>query len=56
MVIKFGRHISPPDIEAQLAPDNYLYTHPLKLGFVTQQQFDSWVHPEEMTHPLRGKP
>src|SRR5258705_13571257 len=19
-------------------------------------QFDSWVHPEEMTHPLRGKP
>jgi fumarate hydratase, class II len=28
----------------------------LKLGFVTQQQFDSWVHPEEMTHPLRGKP
>jgi hypothetical protein len=22
----------------------------------TQQQFDSWVHPEEMTHPLRGKP
>jgi hypothetical protein len=23
MVIKFGRYISPPDIEAQLAPDNY---------------------------------
>jgi len=22
----------------------------------TQQQFDSWVRPEEMTHPLRGKP
>jgi len=29
MVIKFGRYISPPDIEAQLAPDNYLYTHSL---------------------------
>jgi fumarate hydratase, class II len=28
----------------------------LKLGFGIQQQFDSWVHPEEMTHPLRGKP
>lgn len=27
MVIKFGRFISPPDIEAQLAPDNYLFTH-----------------------------
>ena len=26
----------------------------LKLGFVSGQQFDLWVHPEEMTHPLRG--
>jgi len=24
----------------------------LKLGFVTEQQFDSWVRPEAMTHPL----
>src|SRR5712664_1567633 len=29
MVIKAGRYISPPDIEAQLAPDNYLFTHSL---------------------------
>ena len=29
MVIKAGRYISPPDIEAQLSPDNYLYTHSL---------------------------
>src|SRR6202140_5647852 len=29
MVIKAGRDISPPDIEAQLAPDNYLFTHSL---------------------------
>jgi len=27
MLLKFGRYISPPDIEAQLAPDNYLWTH-----------------------------
>lgn len=27
MVMKFGRYISPPDIEAQLAPDNFLWTH-----------------------------
>jgi hypothetical protein len=27
MVLKVGRFISPPDIEAQLAPDNYLFTH-----------------------------
>jgi fumarate hydratase, class II len=24
----------------------------LSLGFVTGQQFDEWVRPEEMTHPL----
>jgi Putative beta-barrel porin-2, OmpL-like. bbp2 len=29
MVIKAGRYISPPDIEAQLSPDNYLFTHSL---------------------------
>src|SRR5258708_7597237 len=33
MVVKFGRYISPPDIEAQLAPDNYLYTHSLMFTF-----------------------
>jgi aspartate ammonia-lyase len=27
----------------------------LKLGFLTGEQFDSWVRPEEMTHPLGGK-
>ncbi|MBY0358934.1 MAG: porin [Candidatus Obscuribacterales bacterium] len=27
MTLKFGRYISPPDIEAQLAPDNFLWTH-----------------------------
>src|SRR6201995_2962494 len=26
----------------------------LKLGFLTAEQFDAWVRPEEMTHPLRG--
>ena len=25
----------------------------LKLGFVTSEQFDQWVRPEEMTHPLK---
>jgi hypothetical protein len=27
MIVKIGRYVSPPDIEAQLAPDNYLYSH-----------------------------
>jgi fumarate hydratase class II len=26
----------------------------LKLGFLTEAQFDEWVRPEEMTHPLAG--
>lgn len=26
----------------------------LKLGFVTAEQFDSWVRPQDMTHPLGG--
>ncbi len=33
MVLKFGRFISPPDIEAQLAPDNYLWTHSLMFDY-----------------------
>src|SRR5258708_1422566 len=33
MVIKAGRYISPPDIEAQLAPDNYLFTYSLMFTF-----------------------
>jgi len=33
MILKFGRYISPPDIEAQLAPDNFLYTHSLMFTF-----------------------
>lgn len=33
MVLKFGRFISPPDIEAQLAPDNYLFTHSVMFDY-----------------------
>jgi fumarate hydratase class II len=24
----------------------------LKLGYLTAEQFDQWVRPEDMTHPL----
>ncbi|MBV8730146.1 MAG: class II fumarate hydratase, partial [Acidobacteriia bacterium] len=27
----------------------------LKLGFVTAEQFDAWVRPQEMTHPGAGE-
>jgi hypothetical protein len=37
-VVRFGRYISPPDIEAQLAPDNYLWTHSLMFTF------DAYTH------------
>jgi hypothetical protein len=32
-VLQVGRYISPPDIEAQLAPQNFLYTHSLMFDF-----------------------
>ena len=32
-VIRAGRYISLPDIEAQLAPNNYMYTHSLTYSF-----------------------
>ena len=27
----------------------------LEFGFLTGKQFDSWIRPEAMTHPLGGK-
>jgi Putative beta-barrel porin-2, OmpL-like. bbp2 len=33
LMIRFGRYISVPDIEAQLAPNNYMYTHSLTYSF-----------------------
>jgi len=33
MVVTLGRYFSPPDIESQLAPDNYLFTHSLMSSF-----------------------
>lgn len=32
-VVQLGRYISPPDIEAQLAPNNYLYSHSIFFDF-----------------------
>jgi fumarate hydratase class II len=38
--------------------DGTLRDAALKLGFVTAEQFEEWVRPEDMTHPLpeREKP
>jgi fumarate hydratase, class II len=35
--------------------DTSLREAALQLGFLTGEQFDAWVRPEEMTHPLEGK-
>jgi hypothetical protein len=36
--LEIGRYISPPDIEAQLAPENFLYTHSLMFDFDSYTQ------------------
>jgi Putative beta-barrel porin-2, OmpL-like. bbp2 len=36
--VEIGRYISPPDIEAQLAPNNFLYTHSLMFDFDSYTQ------------------
>jgi Putative beta-barrel porin-2, OmpL-like. bbp2 len=36
--VEVGRYISPPDIEAQLAPNNFLYTHSLMFDFDSYTQ------------------
>jgi hypothetical protein len=33
LMIRFGRYISLPDIEAQLSPNNYMYTHSLTYNY-----------------------
>ncbi len=33
LVLRLGRYIALPDIEAQLAPNNYMYTHSLTYAF-----------------------
>ena len=52
MDIRIGRYISLPDIEAQLAPNNYMYTHSLLYTFdaytqtgmtVTTKLNDHWL-------------
>jgi Putative beta-barrel porin-2, OmpL-like. bbp2 len=68
MVIKIGRYISPPHIEAQLAPDNYLYTHSLMFTYDCHTQTginaaiklnDQWsilfgIHPGDDIAPWNG--
>ena len=33
LMLRLGRYISIPDIEAQLAPNNYMYTHSMAYSF-----------------------
>jgi hypothetical protein len=40
MNIRIGRFISLPDIEAQLAPDNYMFSHSVLYGYDPYTQMD----------------
>jgi hypothetical protein len=42
-MLKCGRHILPPDIEAHLAPDNYLFAHSLMFT-ATSKPHRSGIH------------
>ena len=42
------------DLSDSIHEDITLREAAMKLGFLTGEQFDSWVRPEEMTHPLGG--
>lgn len=48
MALKFGRYISPPDIEAQLAPDNYLFTHSLMFDYDVHT--NTWIQANIMAN------
>jgi len=47
------RNMAPVLAIAAHIPSAEIGTGALKLGFVTAEQFDEWVRPEDMTHPLR---
>ena len=39
LVVRFGRYVSPPDIEAELSLENYLHTHSLTYAYDPYTQF-----------------
>ena len=45
MDIRVGRYISLPDIEAQLAPNNYTYSHSLLYTFDVTRKWGSTPPP-----------
>ena len=47
------RNMAPVLAIAAHIPSAEIGTGALKLGFVTAEQFDECVRPEDMTHPLR---
>ncbi len=50
MDVRIGRYISPPDIEAQLAPNNYTYSHSLTYSMIATHpiRFIGWVRSRAM--------
>jgi hypothetical protein len=54
--IRVGRYISCPDIEAQLAPDNYLFTHSLMftVDTYTQTGIQTWFQLNKYWNAMIG--
>ena len=54
--IRVGRYISCPDIEAQLAPDNYLFTHSIMftVDTYTQTGIQSWLQLNKYWNLMAG--
>jgi hypothetical protein len=54
--IRVGRYISCPDIEAQLAPDNYLFTHSLMftVDTYTQTGIQAWLQLNKYWNVMGG--
>ncbi len=56
MVVTIGRYISPPDIEAQLSPQNYLFTHSVMFTYdaYTQTGINSAIKLDDQWTVLLG--
>ena len=55
MIVRLGRYISLPDIEAQLAPNNYTYTHSLTYTYDCYTQ-TGLMSPSSSPNTLAFKP
>ncbi|MBU6454248.1 MAG: outer membrane beta-barrel protein [Cyanobacteria bacterium REEB67] len=56
LLVRVGRYVSCPDIEAQLAPDNYLFTHSIMftVDTYTQTGIQNWLQLNKYWNVMLG--